>query len=1206
MKPSPYLWHPVPHVESLKTPDRNHPGHRTYGHGNAVSRRGTDIATPSKTERPKTTSSISRRDKEKERSKDQPDKYKARDSVSGKHPSQIPNMWSRHKVHCVQQDVPETNYNEHVISVINSSPFPTYSKSLRYTITPDEGKETKTVSRGTQAGAKVYSKVVQCVPPTTNAQIQTSDLNWGSNKNDSKAAAAIDGEESRTTTEVTQLTRYDPNDDGLRTMHHDSEEVTNCKNIDLKKEIVPIDEFYDKAMDSDEAAAGPDLAAKQAHLDDVVHQLLQSIKTVESLLRDVDAKTDEVKGKEDTVLKAIEQVSNQKLSLPDPHVEDDLLKKIPEQIQDILAYLQKKFGSEHETPNVVAFLEDLLKDVRKGIDRLRRDLPGELNSLNRTGDGSIQPPQIGNQDLHKLTNYIEDLHGSISHGQEALSEDLKQIRVGHDAIRRDICNIKVRDSSNDESLQRQTLNTVKTVYELLQNQQQDTARAKHVSQINTPSPLHISEGPCRCEELWQGPFGRQEKRRHRLPSVDLCRKCFNDYRGRLFMHLYSLPPSSNLTLARTLGRVVGCLETDDDSYLASMLQDLDQVRGWHQSDRQRCFEGLLQTSINWANSKCPLVILNSMNIPNVLYKIYKGEHVGSLPIIPKDSLDLIVQLLSLVAPSERNELSRAPLSSDLLFLSAQQGNLAAFTCLVTMKTPLDERKFGRTILHELVHVSRGNVSTAGTPGGDKVVLAMIKVVHENAGFWWASLKDTGEKEECLLHSSSSSSRVLPRCQSLEEVAVPGSTGEFQTTAMRYLMSLTDDIGRTPIQYAVDCGSPSVIKLMISSPPYFFVPEPLEFHNYASMDGFVVTDIDDIVAGTGGLVHRVVSRIPAEAAEVIRIEPFRSLISDRWRRYRVLCWLWFTAYICYMSIYTACVVHRPIGTFRVAEMYQDGTDRLRLAGEVLVLVGILFFFYGEICDVTRIGWVWPRLTTYHGFIRIINILFVTFTLTAIGLRFTYNKNEDTALSVALLLGWMKTLHFFSLWKRNSWVPITLHDILVRDVLGRFMWIFIISLVATSSAVFCAYQGAEQHLDPTGGGSFWVSPYLIFRLTFGLADTDHVDHSRATGMGYVLFFCHMCVINIFLLNIFIAMVVYSVWERRKDEESDYFWAQAYFVSLLDRRLPSCMRVRYERKRGCSPDIIRSRVQYRIRVSLRKNKYQDVVEEFEPVALVPRDKH
>lgn len=915
------------------------------------------------------------------------------------------------------------------------------------------------------------------------------------------------------------------------------------------------------------------------------------INIILNLLKDVNMKTDEVKEQEDQALKLLEDVSDKQTPF---NIDESVITEMRDMLNKINSLVDNKLGPDDNAANIVVFINQGIQILKEQIDNLEQRLTLLSAPVIQSDDGGRIAMSMGN---HEIT---------LKEGLKGLNVILQQINRDVVKIDHHISDLEGHLDKNPDQSYDHVLSKVNDIHDILKTgQKQDPV----VHKSRTPYT-----GPCRCASLKNGYPKRKNTDLYVEEQYDLCQKCTNDYRGRVFMDIHSLPTTVNETVHGLLGNILEALECDNNIYLMNYMRKFrGEASGWLDDDFSRCYVALFKCSLGWNNIRCPGVLASYLDINALINFHFKNaDNQNSL------DLDVLGQLLCRIESSARRKLLNSDNLRTLLFSAVCSRNVTAFRFLSNNFAPLDQIKNGRSVLHEIVYQAFIHKDSVDMNDWNDSLLAMVDVIYERASPWWEwhsgtqiissegpaqPEPSTDSSDNDNENEENNQARLIIPKERVEQIA---NKEDLRQNALRYLLNIKDDSNRCPLVYAIEFGPECIIKKITSQPPYQFIPDPLEFVKCSNQKGFIVENIDGRFAPRRqSIMDRLTLRSPLEVFPVLSVEPFKGMLQDKWQRYIVFAWLWFLLYIYYMMVYTACVVYRPIGYTRTSDMYQNTGDKIRLTGEVMIFFGLFLFIYAEIRDYIRLGWVWPWPWTFHGLPRIVNTFFVIFTITAVILRFTFNKNEDIMLALALLLGWMNSIYFLVLLKPTRVMPYVLHIIFTRDICGNFLIIFVITMVATSLSTYCISQElfdmASQ--NPTDEG-FWFYPYTLYRLIAGVTDTEYVQRSRNKGMGYLLFLLFIWLMVFFLIKVLISMVVHTYWNLKVDEEKYKIWIKAWMVQLTERRILPCMCIQYELTRTCMDNIQKTKLQYIIRYDLRKNPQGKMLEVPQHAVLVPKD--
>ena len=1032
---------------------------------------------------------------------------------------------------------------EHIVTLINSSPFPSYTKSFRLSEPSeiDKDKE-KTKSRGTQSKVKMNSRFIQVAPQTASIQLQTSTTNMSS--------------------------VYAPKETG------------------------------DNGKKDNFECPGPHIP------ESIITDIGEDLTSIFHLVKDIDLKAEDVKGKEEDILNTLASISQD-------HVDVNFLRELPEQIHELHDLFEENGVGENNDKEIVSLLEERFSHVQEELQNLKQQL---AYNKSRVPAPIIQPVNgeaVEHLDTESIENTVRVCHRDVDKSIKELSQSVTHVSKYLSEIKRQMMQLKVEmerqiapvSNTNSEEI----LATVKDIHALL--------LAKGTLPKPPALPREPYVGPCRCGDLRNGIPKHRNTSSHSVngfkETVDPCQKCLNDYRGTVFINLWDLPLPITPGLSAILGHIIECLEYDNHVQLSIALHNLtSQAQGWSDEAFTEFYLALFTVSLGWNNIRCPLIIANFLDI-NTLIETQFGKHLRDQQTI----LDVMGQLLCRLDPATRTASLTSPYLSGLLFNAVKCRNLVAFNFLVINKSPLDEVRGGRSVLHEIAYQSYIHKEDSEA---QQCLLKMLDMIYEHAGAWWEAQSRAGPAEDTTSNDSTSEnesssdselSSTTTAATARDSPSPPtGPTSrteigeDFKINALRYLFSTKDEKGMSPLQYAVGCASVGIIEKMLSELPYKCVPDPMEYTFDTHRQCFVVDDIDGSTAQRGvSALDIILTRPPKESSKLLSTEPFKSMINDRWNRYYVFGWLWLFIYLFYMAVYTACAIHRPVGKGVLADMYKTGSDKARAVGEVFVLLGLVGFVYAEIRDIWRLGWVWPWPWTFSGLPRLINFSFFVLTITALALRLLQNEGEDIPLSLALILGWMNAGYFLVLWKEARLIPLILHTIVMKDFCAKFFWLFALAFVATSSATVCVYQNSIEHIDGLDGQDIWGMPFVLYQFIFGLGDTAYSGQARNAGIGYTLFLFHIGFMGLILVNILVAMVIYTYMMMKKEEVALNLWLKAWMVQLLDRRLVPGLSVKYHRSTGCIDRLHQGHVRYQLRFSLRKDTQGQMTEVQEHLVMI-----
>ncbi|KAE8288933.1 Transient receptor potential cation channel subfamily V member 6 [Larimichthys crocea] len=279
-----------------------------------------------------------------------------------------------------------------------------------------------------------------------------------------------------------------------------------------------------------------------------------------------------------------------------------------------------------------------------------------------------------------------------------------------------------------------------------------------------------------------------------------------------------------------------------------------------------------------------------------------------------------------------------------------------------------------------------------------------------------------------------------------------------------------------------------------------------------------------------------------ARGILEVTPVRQLVSLKWNLYgkhyfRLLLLL----YLLYIGTFTLCCAYRPLKdapenytksdmdkTIRVQkslnESYVTHEDNLRLAGEIISVLGALVILLLEIPDILRVGAKrYFGQTALGGPFHVILIGYACLVVLLCVFRACEVQGEAVVMAVCLVLGWCNVMFF----ARGF------------EMLGPY-----VIMIQKEPESVPAYR------------SFPITLFSQFELSVGLIDLP-VDHTIATPPIVHVLHCAFSVVSyILLLNLLIAMMSDTHW--RVAQERDELWRTQVVATtlMLERRLPRCL--------------------------------------------------
>ncbi|KAG7237596.1 hypothetical protein INR49_032042 [Caranx melampygus] len=334
----------------------------------------------------------------------------------------------------------------------------------------------------------------------------------------------------------------------------------------------------------------------------------------------------------------------------------------------------------------------------------------------------------------------------------------------------------------------------------------------------------------------------------------------------------------------------------------------------------------------------------------------------------------------------------------------------------------------------------------------------------------------------------------------------------------------------------------------------------------------LTEIDSW-ADDMSVLELIVGSHQREARGILEVTPVRQLVSLKWNLYgkhyfRLLLLL----YLLYIVIFTLCCVYRPLKdvpdnytqsdtdkTIRIQkslnESYVTHDDNLRLAGEVISVLGAFAILLLEIPDILRVGAKrYFGQTALGGPFHVILISYACLVVLLCVFRACEVQGEAVVMAVCLVLGWCNVMFFARGFEMLGPYVIMIQKIIFGD-LTKFMWLTVIVLIGFSTSLWMVYMTQDPDALPAYR-SFPITLFSQFELSVGLIDLP-VDHTIITPPIVHVVHCAFSVVSyILLLNLLIAMMSDTHW--RVAQERDELWRTQVVATtlMLERRLPRCL--------------------------------------------------
>ncbi|XP_044153549.1 transient receptor potential cation channel subfamily V member 6-like [Bufo gargarizans] len=321
-----------------------------------------------------------------------------------------------------------------------------------------------------------------------------------------------------------------------------------------------------------------------------------------------------------------------------------------------------------------------------------------------------------------------------------------------------------------------------------------------------------------------------------------------------------------------------------------------------------------------------------------------------------------------------------------------------------------------------------------------------------------------------------------------------------------------------------------------------------------------------------VLELVVSSRKRAARHILDLTPVKELVSLKWRSCgRPYFWFLAAVYVLYMICVTMCCIYRPLkpiphksnvsrdATILIQkplhESYRTYQDDLRLAGELISVLGAIVILLLLIPDLLRVGATrYFGQTVLGGPFHIIIIVFASMVLAVLVMRLTNSDGEAIPMSVALVLGWCYIMYFTRGFQMLGPFTIMIQKMIFGDLL-RFCWLMAVVILGFGAAFFVIFQTE----DPEELGQFMsysISLFSTFELFLTLIDAPANYGVDLPFMFSVMYSAFAVVAALLMLNLLIAMMGDTHW--RVAHEGDELWrAQVVATTImLERKMPKSL--------------------------------------------------
>nr|XP_043873283.1 transient receptor potential cation channel subfamily V member 1-like isoform X1 [Solea senegalensis] len=314
-------------------------------------------------------------------------------------------------------------------------------------------------------------------------------------------------------------------------------------------------------------------------------------------------------------------------------------------------------------------------------------------------------------------------------------------------------------------------------------------------------------------------------------------------------------------------------------------------------------------------------------------------------------------------------------------------------------------------------------------------------------------------------------------------------------------------------------------------------------------------------------------------EMLQIEPLYSLLTDKWDRFASKLFLMnFLVYLVYLIIFTVVACYRKDGQppFPIENVK---VDSLRLIGEIITVLGAVWFLYKSITSFIRNP---PSFTSLYtdGVCDILFFLQATLLLICTILYVTGRREYVGLLVLSLALAWINVLYYSRGSKHMGIYAVMMQRMILSDLL-TFLCVYSVLLVGFSAALVSLMDDSAAAQDQTPnndslpqGRSFDVEPFVcekptyddlrftileLFKFTIGMGNLEFTDHVQYKEVFYILLITYIVLTYILLLNMLIALMGNTVERLSKENINIWNLQRASTILDIERGLPKFLRNR-----------------------------------------------
>ncbi|XP_041919359.1 transient receptor potential cation channel subfamily V member 1-like isoform X3 [Alosa sapidissima] len=277
-------------------------------------------------------------------------------------------------------------------------------------------------------------------------------------------------------------------------------------------------------------------------------------------------------------------------------------------------------------------------------------------------------------------------------------------------------------------------------------------------------------------------------------------------------------------------------------------------------------------------------------------------------------------------------------------------------------------------------------------------------------------------------------------------------------------------------------------------------------------------------------------------DMLQIEPLHSLLEEKWHTFaRPIFWFNFVVYVVYLGIFTSVSCFRKEGK-PPFPIEHETSDYFRLGGEIISLLGAVYFFFRGISDFRRKR---PKLKTLQvdGYSE--------FLLYFTAGRAPADLCSDVCQRVCGVCGLPGDLPGSQLGQP----PLLLQGLQAHGHLQCYDTEAVVTLIEEPPVAQEMELGAgcQRH----SYNNIYFTTLELFKFTIGMGDLEFTEQYQYKQVFFILLISYIVLTYILLLNMLIALMNETVEKISRESESLWKLQRALTILDLERSLPRWLR-------------------------------------------------